>query len=239
MSDRPLIGIPCDVRPEARTLAFVFEEYVSAVEAAGGIPLLIPPLSDPAPIGRYLDLVDGLLFVGGEDIDPREYGEEPLASHDPVPDARGAFDLAFARAAVATELPLLGVCYGCQLFAVVTGGTLWQDLPTQVENPLNHGGKFPDLPHHPIEVVGGTRLRTLLGEDRAEVNSAHHQAPKSVGEGWVVSATAPDGVIEALEQTGERFAIGVEWHPELMLQRPEQRRLFEALVEQAGVAQQG
>lgn len=233
-SGRPVIGIPCDVRREERPLHFVFEAYVRCVENAGGLPLLVPPLSDPEAIPQILERVHGVLFVGGEDIDPRRYGEEPLPTHDPVPEGRGAFDLAFARAVLENRVPVLGVCYGSQLLAVADGGALWQDLPSQVPGVGEHAGTYPDLPVHPVEVAEGSRLHTLLGARRVPVNSAHHQAVKRLGEGWIAAAHADDGVIEAIERTAAgHFALGVEWHPELIAERPEQQRLFEALVEAA------
>lgn len=230
-SARPVIAVPCDVRVEARTLAFVFEEYVRCVERAGGLPLLIPPLTDTASISQILDRVDGVLFVGGEDIDPRAYGEEPLPTHTPVREGRGRFDLALARGVLERRLPVLGVCYGSQLLAVAGGGALWQDLATQVKGARDHGGRFPDLPFHPIDVTDGTRLGAILGPGPVVVNTAHHQSVKRLGPGWRTAAHAEDGVIEAIEgDDAAHFALGVEWHPELIADRPEQQRLFDALV---------
>jgi putative glutamine amidotransferase len=230
---RPIIGLTSDVRIEKRTLAFVFDSYFGRVEEAGGLPLAIPPLADLGLVAEVLAVCDAIVIVGGEDIDPREYGEEPLATHHPLPAFRERFDLALAHRLLAEETPVLGICYGCQLLAVAAGGSLIQDIPTQVGSALAHAGTSPHLPTHPIEIEPGTRLHAILGTERLEVNSAHHQAPRSVGNGLVVSARAPDGVIEALEGSGERFLVGVEWHPDLMPERPEQRRLFTALVEAA------
>jgi len=232
-----VIGIPCDVRREARPLAFVFQNYVHRLESAGALPLLLPPLADLSRIGAALDRVDGVLFVGGEDIDPRAYGEEPLPTHEPVAGARGAFDLAVAATVLERGLPVLGVCYGCQLLAVASGGSLWQDLPSQVEGAGPHGGRYPDLPSHPIDVADGSRLRDIVGAARIDVNTAHHQAVKRLGHGWTVTARSDDGVVEAIEgPVHGPFALGVEWHPELMEDAPEQQRLFDALVRAASVA---
>jgi putative glutamine amidotransferase len=233
----PVIGIPCDVRREARPLAFVFENYVRRIERGGGLPLLLPPLADPGRAALALDLVDGVLFVGGEDIDPRAYGEEPLPTHEPVADGRGASDLAVAGAVLERGLPVLGVCYGCQLLAVASGGALWQDVPTQVEGAQRHGGRYPDLPNHPVDVTDGSRLQAILGASRLDVNTAHHQAVKRLGDGWTVTARSDDGLAEAIEgPAGGPFVLGVEWHPELMDDAPEQQRLFDALVHAAGAA---
>ena len=233
MSDRPVIGVTCDVREEKRTLVFVFRNYLDAVERAGGLPLPIPPLSDPALVPQVLSIVHGIVIVGGEDLDPALYGEEPLATHDPVPADRQRFDLALADALLAGETPTLGVCYGCQLLAVASGGALHQHIPTQVGDDVAHAGKYPDLPFHPVEITEGSRLARTLGATRCEVNSAHHQAPKRLGAGLTATAIAPDGVLEAFEADGDRFLLGVEWHPELITDRPEQQALFDELVREA------
>jgi len=119
---RPIIGITSDVRPDRRTMIFLFEEYSRAIEQSGGLPLQIPPLEDPSLVTQVLAAIDGVVIVGGEDIDPREYGEEPLPSHHPVPQARYAFDRALGQHILSSSIPALGICYGCQLLAVVSGG---------------------------------------------------------------------------------------------------------------------
>lgn len=232
MDRRPRIGITCDVRTDRREMAFVFVEYVRRVEEAGGLPLAVPPLADAAMVPQLLDEFDGFVIVGGEDLDPRLYGEEPLATHEPVPAWRADFDLALARGLLASGHPVLGVCYGCQLLAIVSGGALWQHIPAQVGDSVRHSGRYPDLPMHDVDVLPRTKFRELAGAARLRVNSAHHQAPKSLGPSMVVAATAPDGVIEAFEAKDDRFLFGLEWHPELLLDDTT-RRLFGALVDAA------
>lgn len=229
MKPRPRIAITCDVRTERRPLAFVFASYVRAVETAGGLPFAVPPLEDARAVPQILDAMDGVVIVGGEDLDPRLYGEEPLATHEPVPAWRQEFDLALGRALLASDHPVLGVCYGCQLLAVVSGGALWQHIPAQVGPAVTHSGKYPDLPMHDLAVASGTRLHALLGRDRIRINSAHHQAPKRLGPGLRPAGTAPDGVLEAFEAEGDRWLFGVEWHPEL-LDDPVSAALFGGLV---------
>jgi len=220
------------VREEARPLAFVFTEYVRRVEEAGGLPWVIPPLADPSLVPEVLAGADAVLLVGGEDLDPRLYGETPLGTHAPVPAWRERFDVALARAILDGDHPVLGVCYGCQLLCVVSGGALWQHIPEQVGKSVPHAGRYPDLPLHDVDVADGSRLRALLGTSRIRVNSAHHQAPKRLGAGLRACGTAPDGVIEAFEGEADRFLLGVEWHPELLDGEPT-RRIFAALVEAA------
>jgi putative glutamine amidotransferase len=233
MSRRPVIALSADVRVEARKLHFVFAPYVERIEEAGGLAVLIPP-QDPGRVPQVLELADGFVIVGGEDLDPSLWGEEPLPTHDPLPPERERFDLALARALLASRHAVLGVCYGCQLLAVAAGGALHQHLPAAVGESIRHGGgKYPDLPEHPVDVAAGSRLRALVGADRITVNSAHHQAPRRLAGGLIATAQAPDGVIEAVEAPGDRFLLAVEWHPELMPEKPEQRALFTALVEAA------
>lgn len=234
MKTRPRIAVTCDVRTERRTLAFVYAEYVRAVESAGGLPFLVPPLRDPSTVPEILALADGVVIVGGDDLDPRLYGEEPRATHEPVPLWRQEFDLSLGRALLASDHPVLGICYGCQLLAVVSGGALWQHIPAQVGDAVAHSGRWPDLPVHDVAVTPGTKLHALLGTDRIRVNSAHHQAPKRLGPGLRPAGTAPDGVLEAFEGEGERWLFGAEWHPEL-LDDDASRRLFAGLVDAARV----
>jgi putative glutamine amidotransferase len=214
-------------------MAFVFAEYVRRVEEAGGLPLAVPPLVQTSLIPQLLAELDAFVIVGGEDLDPRLYGETALRTHEPLPAWRERFDLELARSLLASDHPVLGVCYGCQLLAVVSGGSLWQHLPAQVGETVNHAGKYPDLPMHGVDILEGTRLRELLGVSAIRVNSAHHQAPRTLGAGLRPAGVAPDGVIEALEAPN-RFLFGVEWHPELLLDDAT-RRLFEGLVEAAAI----
>jgi putative glutamine amidotransferase len=233
---RPIIGITSDVRPDRRTMIFLFEEYAHAIESSGGLPLQIPPFEDASLIPQVLAAIDGLVIVGGEDIDPREYGEDPLPTHQPVPQARYAFDRALAQQVLAGAMPALGICYGCQLLAVVSGGSLIQDIPVQIGSGVSHSGRYPDLPMHAVDIARGSKLASIVGAERIEVNSAHHQAPRRLGPGLVECARAPDGVIEAFEGTGGRFLLGIEWHPELLYPRPPERAIFQAFVEEAAKA---
>ncbi|MDP6461670.1 MAG: gamma-glutamyl-gamma-aminobutyrate hydrolase family protein [Gemmatimonadota bacterium] len=238
MSRRPRIGITPDIRIDERNgrpLAFLHREYGERISDAGGLPLMIPPLADTALVPDLVAALDGVLIVGGEDIDPRRYGGEPDAAHIPLAPGREDFDFALADALLAGDLPCLGICYGCQLLTVASGGSLIQDIPTQIPDALEHGGAWPDLPEHEVTLVPGTRLFGLLGDEEATttVNSSHHQSPDRLGGGMVVAAIAPDGVIEAVELPGKRFLAGVQWHPELMPDRRLPSRLFEGFVEAA------
>jgi putative glutamine amidotransferase len=195
------------------------------VARAGGRPLLVPPSLDG--IEETLDALDALLFSGGADLDPEVYGAEPHPETNGVQPERDRAELALLEAALARDMPVLAVCRGSQLLNVARGGDLVQHLPEVVgdEKHKHTPGVFAD---HEVDVGEGTRLGELLGE-RAPVKSHHHQGFGRVGEGLTATAWAEDGMIEALEDSRRRFALGVLWHPEA----GEDAALFEALVQEA------
>lgn len=225
---RPVIGITAYVEPAGWAVwrdvpaALVPQAYVRAVTASGGRAVLLPPDDLDADVLRVLD---GLLLAGGADIDPGRYGQPPDARTESRPD-RDAGELALLTAALAADLPVLGVCRGMQLLAVACGGALHQHLPDVV----GHDGHRPApavYGAHPVTFAPGSRAGAVMaGVDR--VNSYHHQAVADPG-GLTVTGWADDGVIEAVEDPARRFALGVLWHPEA----GEDLRLFEALVAEA------
>ena len=206
--------------------ALVPVDYVRAVERAGGRPLLVPPSEHG--VGETLDVLDGLIFSGGSDLDPELYGQEPHPETGDVVEERDRGELALLTAALERDLPVLAICRGSQVLNVARGGDLVQHLPELVghEEHRHTPGVFAD---HDVTLEQGTRLAGLLG-DRAPVKSHHHQGFGRLGEGLRVSAHAEDGAVEAIEDPARRFALGVLWHPEA----GEDLRLFEALVEEAG-----
>lgn len=199
--------------------------YVTAIEAAGGRPLLVPPADDA--IDETLDALDGVLFSGGEDITPDHYGAEPHPETKGVRPDRDRAEIQLLQAALARDMPVLAVCRGSQVLNVATGGDLVQHLPEVVghERHKHTPGVFAD---HDVAVEPGSRLGAILG-DRAAVKSHHHQAYGRLGEGLRGVAWADDGTVEALEDPSRRFALGVLWHPE----EGEDTALFAALVEEA------
>lgn len=231
-----LIGVTCDFEtftdsrgaPAARFVAP--EAYVAAISAAGGDAVLLPHL-DPSRALAVLDRLDGLVISGGDfDVPPAYYGEPPRDGLGRVVEPRSAFERALCEGALARDLPLLAVCGGMQLLNVVLGGTLYQD---QSERPGTDEHQQPHdkrQPHHPVEVVGASLLARKTGVRALQVNSTHHQVVRGVGDTATVSAIAPDGVVEAIEVQGRRFALGVQWHPEL-LGEPEQAAIYSALVD--------
>lgn len=231
MSDRPLIGITSYAQP-ARwgawelPAALVPLYYVESVERAGGRALVVPPSTDA--VDETLDVLDGVVFSGGIDIDPSSYGADRHPQTDPGQARRDAGELALLERALERDVPTLAICRGFQLLNVVRGGDLVQHLPESVghEGHREELGRFSE---HPVEVKGGTRLSTILGPRHDRVQSSHHQGVGRVGAGLVETAWADDGTLEGLEDPDKRFAVGVLWHPEM----EEDKRLFAALVDEA------
>lgn len=239
---QPRIGITCKLAIDAAwcpAVAGVRKGYVEAIVAAGGTPLLIPPLVDAPTLRQIYELMDGILLSGGEDIDPARYGEAPHPKLGAVEPLRDAVELPLARWAVADGKPLLAICRGIQVLNVALGGSLYQDINSQCATMIDHeAGSIQQCWEnldHPINLDPGSRLAVLLGATELEVNSLHHQALKHIGQGLQVVGRAPDGIVEAVEVTGHPFGIGVQCHPEQLWQQadPRWRKVFAAFVEAA------
>ncbi len=199
------------------------EPYANALRGAGLEPLLFPP-EEPEPI----ETCQGLVLMGGTDVDPALYGEEPHPETQAPDRVRDAVEQGLVREALAAGKPVLAICRGLQLFNVVHGGSLIQHLPEA--GATHRVPREPDV--HPVEIVPESLLARILGERQLLVNSRHHQAVNRVGSGLVVSGRAPDGVVEALERPDKPFAIAVQWHPEDRIgTHPADRRLFAAFAE--------
>jgi putative glutamine amidotransferase len=227
---RALVGITTYVEPAQwgaweLPSALIPYMYVEAIERAGGRALLVPPSTDA--VDETLDALDGLLFSGGNDLDPSTYDQEPHPETKGTRLERDRGELALLEAALARDMPVLAVCRGSQVLNVARGGDLVQHLPDVVgdERHKHTPGVFAD---HDVRVDDDSKLGRVLGA-RAPVKSHHHQGYARIGEGLREVAWADDGTVEALEDPDKRFAVGVLWHPEA----GDDRALFEALVEQA------
>jgi putative glutamine amidotransferase len=228
---RPRIGLTLDLDRDGEYR--LPRAYAEAVLAAGGLPLPLP-YGDSAVAGAYLALCQGLVVTGGGfDIAPARYGEARRPACGPEKPARTEFEWALCEAALAGRIPLLGVCNGMQLIDVVRGGALHQDLEADLGLSGHRAGDGEPERRHPVQPVAGSVLARVVGGAALEVNSSHHQAVRSPGAGVLVSARAPDGVVEAIELPDLPFALGVQWHPERLLDDPRQLRLWRALVEAA------
>lgn len=208
-------------------------DYEESVRRAGGDVRILDYRTDaPAEIVRA---VDGILLAGGGDVEPSIYGERPHASFDAAESGRDEYEIELVRRAVDADVPLFAICRGIQVLNVARGGTLVQDIADELPESLNHTVREPPYAiAHDIWMTVGSLLERVMHEriegDTCPVNSRHHQAVKAVGEGLVVTATAPDGVIEAIEDPTKRFCLGVQWHPENFYRTGEFRPLFEAFV---------
>lgn len=243
---RPIIGICANYSTDDRVgvnsglglpgqeWQVLADDYIKAVERAGGIPLILPVTERPETLLSVLSKLDGILFSGGTDIDPRYYGEWPGPALGVIDPRRDRHEIELAKTVLSEmDMPVLGICRGCQLLNVASGGTLYQDLQLERPEGLFHTHlKSPKYhPVHPVSIKPGSRLHAIFGREELEVNSFNHQAIKRVGGGFEVTMTAPDGLVEGIEMPGERFVVAVQWHPEMMIDRhPDYLVLFQAFV---------
>ncbi|MFV9506861.1 MAG: gamma-glutamyl-gamma-aminobutyrate hydrolase family protein [Oscillochloridaceae bacterium umkhey_bin13] len=236
---KPLIGISCGTFHDRAWCPPSFghrKTYVDAILRAGGAPLLIPPVTDQETLRTLYERLDGVLFAGGGDIAPACYGAEAhpqLGTTDPL---RDDAELPMARWAVDDGKPVLGICRGIQVLNVALGGTLYQDIPSEIATELHHNLSYEQedwaLLAHPMRVAPNSRLAHLLGVELLTINSLHHQAVRDLGQGLRAVAWAPDGVIEAVEGTSDAFVVGVQCHPEALQANtdPRWQAVFAAFV---------
>ena len=208
--------------------------YLRAIERAGGLPVVLPPLR-PAAIPPLLDRLSGICLSGGPDLDPAGYGATAHAQLGDTEADLDRFELEIAREADRRGMPVLGICRGQQALNVARGGTLHQHLPDVTDGTVDHRQVLPGTqPTHDVSVAPGSLLGAILGGDSARVNSFHHQAVDRLGAGLRAVAWSPDGVVEGIEATGGGLFLGVQWHAEGLVDDPAQLRLFERLVHDAG-----
>jgi putative glutamine amidotransferase len=231
LSRFPIIGLPTLAIPgDRKPPRFgINQSYVRALSAAGCAPVLIPVLDDEDRLRAIYDRLDGIVFPGGADVAPQEYGEEPIDNLNVVEPPRDRIELTLARWAFADDLPTLGICRGQQLLNVALGGSLYQDLRHQGVTTVEHSdadGRARNALRHRVRLDPSSRLAQLIDETSIEVNSLHHQAVKGVAPQLKVTGRSDDGVIESLESDDRRFLIAVQWHPEEIDDVPWVKRLF-------------
>lgn len=228
---KPIIGITT-TDTETRGHMALKTNYIKAVKLAGGVPVLIP-LVDDGDYSSYLDLLDGIIFSGGVDISPLFYGKEPSLELDYLSIKRDRSELGLLNEAYVRKIPIMGICRGLQLINIGLEGTLYQDLKTEVEKVLGHSPKqgSKDL-HHSIHIEKDTIMSQALLDEFIYVNSYHHQAIEYVGKNLKITSRAEDGVVESIEATDDRFLLGVQFHPEdLVEEYPKFLNLFRKLIE--------
>jgi len=213
-----------------------YEGCIKAVAQAGGLPVLIPVSVDDTVLRAIYDRLDGVLLPGGGDIDPSYYNAASHPATYEIDKHRDDLEIRLARWSLEDDLPLFGICRGHQVMNVAFGGTLVQDIPSEVETQFNHNVRDNRQTHaHDVEIAPDSRLAGIIGSTRLQVNSVHHQSVGQAAPNTCVTAYAPDGVIEALEMPERKFVLSVQWHPEdLFEDDPAMMRLFTAFVEAAG-----
>jgi putative glutamine amidotransferase len=230
----PLIGvIPSRICNETTDSYQVRAVNIAAITQNGGTPLILPYTEDPAMAAGYLSLVSGLYFTGGCDIQPELFNETAIPTLGELCPSRDAFEILLYQQAASLDMPMLGICRGVQIMNVAAGGSLYQDLGAQMPNAMVHSPKGVSraLPSHTIQVDPGSRLYALMGYETLAVNSFHHEAVKATAPGYRATAWAPDQVIEGIESTELTFSLGVQWHPEDMLQSaPVFAALYKAFI---------
>ena len=232
---KPLIGITTSHRSRShqRMDSNLLGEYTTSVARAGGLPVLIPNEFPLAQLPSLLDRLDGVLLSGGGDIDPATYGVRDDGQSMNMSSFRDALEKALVEQAIERDLPLLGICRGQQMLNTALGGTLYTDIASQFNTRIVHAqpdSKTPGYLAHEVEVLSGTGLAGILGTNGIRVNSRHHQAIRELAPGLRVTAQAKDGLIEGVELAGKKFCMGVQWHPEALLDMEEHFRIFTAFI---------
>ncbi len=239
----PLIGITCSravggswgLYAAGHFMDYAFDDYSQAIRFWGGAPVLIPVAQGRETLQAILRRLDGLILSGGPDVNPKFYGEQPLPGLEEIDEDLDRMELEAARMAFESNLPILAICRGIQVLNVSQGGTLYQDIPTQVRESILHTQKADKkTTTHATRIEPKTLLSRIVGRKEIWVNGKHHQAVKDVARGFVVSGRATDDVVEAMEHPSRRFVIGVQWHPEGNWKGDlYSRRLFRAFVRAA------
>jgi putative glutamine amidotransferase len=235
MNKKPVIGITgAYVKHTAHMEGlYVHHDYHKTVAATGGLPIILPYINPEIAI-EMLPLCDGIILSGGEDVDPIFYGSEPHQHIGPTIKQRDAVEIAITKYAIEHRIPVLAICRGMQILNVALGGTLMQDIPSQVKEPLQHSQLIErGQDCHWVTIEKESKLYQVLGEERVRVNSLHHQAINTVANELKVVAKASDGIVEAVEYIGSSFVIGVQWHPESMASwDPIMKKLFLEFIQQ-------
>ncbi len=237
-TQKPIVGLTGDFRPErfnGAALSWFNTGYYDSISSAGGIPMLLPPLENDDDLNRMMENVTGVVLSGCNlDLDPTRLKMHIHPSIKTMPRRREDFDRRVAEIAISRRLPILAIGSGMQLVNALCGGTLYQHIPEEIPRALHHRDPVEQNLRHVLEIVPGTRLDAVYGPGEVRVNSAHHMAVKDLSSRFRVSATCPDGVIEAYESAEDDwFCLGVQWHPESSTASALDLQIFEAFIDAA------
>jgi len=236
---KPIIGLPTSYARDCWTNKYYTREYdVNAIKKNGGIPILLPYSDDEEIIDSYFEIIDGLYLAGGDDVSPLTYGEAPVQKLGTTIKQRDDFEIALFDRAFKHKMPVLGICRGFHMINICMGGSIYQDIFSQVKDVYQHvphdfpNNCDPSEPVHEIEIFTDTALSQYLGSGRKRVNSIHHQAINVLADKLIVSAKSDDGIIEGIEYLDEeQYILGVQWHPEIMNNRFEEfDKIFQSFI---------
>jgi putative glutamine amidotransferase len=233
MRSKPLIGLNADYRAakkDSPAFSYVSAGYYDCIVEAGGIPLILPPLDNDADLGRLLDMLDGMVFVGGADLDPRRDGYMLHPSVRVLDERREDFDRRLMKMVAKRRMPVFGIGVGLQLINVSQGGTLLLHIPEDMPKALPHKDPLDPAHRHGLEVVPGSLMERVYGDGEIRVNSVHHMAIDDVAPGFNVTARCPDGVVEAIESVTDWLAFGTQFHPESDSASALDLRIFEEFI---------
>lgn len=221
----PVIGVPGYWHESeailGRQATAVPDSYIRALLKIDAIPLIIPVIQSPKILASFFEMIDGLLLIGGPDLDPVHFHQSAHAGLRKVTPTRDTVELKVSRWALDADIPIMAICRGAQVLNVAAGGTLWQDIASLLPNAAKHD-YHPDYPEdflaHTVKPLARSRLSAIIGDDEVSVNSLHHQAIDKLGQGLRTVAHAPDGIVEAVEGIDARWIVGVQWHPEWLVE---------------------
>lgn len=217
---KPIIGLTSQYEHlVGRKMIKMNNTYVNAVVESGGVPIVLPIIKSMSDVERYLDLVDGLIFTGGGDVSPIYFGEEPIKEVDSICLSRDKMELELFIKAYDRKIPILGICRGLQVINIALGGTLYQDIPAQLPNAIGHMCSYNiNQGYHTINIVEDSLFHSIFKTDKIIVNSQHHQSIRDLGRDLKVTSTTIDGVIESIESTNDKWLLGTQFHPEVMIE---------------------
>lgn len=232
---KPFIGLPAHINVDnGKTFLGSGDKNITAITKNGGLPIIIPVNTDIQTIDDYLDKIDGVYFFGGHDVHPFYYEEEPIKELGIIHPIRDEFEIQLFKRAFERKIPILGVCRGCQVINVAKGGTLYQDIYSQIEGCNGHSPMGIDTQegYHTVKIDPASKLYHIMKEEISFVNSFHHQGVKNLAEGFKPAAYSSDSILEAFEYHGDQFCIGIQWHPECMLEKhPKFNAIYKAFIE--------